>query len=66
MLILTRKIGEKIIIGEDVVVTVLSVKGYQVKIGIAAPRSVPVYREEVYEKIKSVAKIETEKQEDEI
>jgi len=51
VLILTRRIGEKVIIGENVKVTVLSVKGNQVRIGIDAPRDVSVNREEVYERI---------------
>jgi carbon storage regulator len=51
MLILTRRVGEKLIIGEDVTVTILSLKGNQIRIGIDAPRSVKVHREEVYERI---------------
>ena len=51
MLILTRRVGEKLIIGDDVVVTVLGVKGSQVRVGINAPREVQVHREEVYDKI---------------
>lgn len=51
MLVLTRKPGENIRIGADVVVTVLGVRSGHVKIGIQAPRGVPVHREEVYEKI---------------
>ena len=51
MLILTRRVGEKLIIGEDVTVTVLGVKGNQIRIGIDAPRDVPVNREEVYQRI---------------
>jgi carbon storage regulator len=51
MLILTRKVGEKLIIGEDVSVTILSLKGNQIRIGIDAPRSIKVHREEVYERI---------------
>lgn len=51
MLILTRRVGEKIVIGENVTVTVLSVKGNQVRIGIDAPRNVSVNREEIFERI---------------
>lgn len=51
MLVLTRKVGEKLIIGDDVVVQVLSVNGDQVKIGIQAPPSVTIHRNEVYEAI---------------
>jgi len=51
VLILTRRIGEKLVIGEDVTVTVLGVKGHQVRIGIDAPRDVQVHREEVYQRI---------------
>ena len=52
MLILTRKTGEAILIGDDVTITVLGVKGNQVRIGIAAPKEMPVHREEIHEKIK--------------
>ena len=48
MLVLTRKVGESIVIGEDIEVTVLEVRGEQVKLGIRAPRSVAVHRKEVY------------------
>ena len=51
MLILSRKIDQKICIGNDIVLTIIDVKGDQVKIGISAPKSVPVYRKEVYEQI---------------
>jgi carbon storage regulator len=51
MLILTRRVGESICIGEDIVVTVLGIRGNQARIGIDAPRSVPVHREELKDKI---------------
>jgi len=52
MLILTRRVGETVMVGEDVTVTVLGVKGNQVRIGVNAPRDVAVHREEIYERIK--------------
>jgi carbon storage regulator len=54
MLILTRRIGETIMIGDDVIVTVLGVSGNQVRVGVKAPRTVAVHREEVYERLKPV------------
>ena len=52
MLILTRRVGETIMIGSNVTVTVLGVKGNQVRIGINAPKDVEVHREEIYERIR--------------
>ena len=52
MLILTRRVGETVMIGSEVTVTVLGVKGNQVRIGINAPKNVAVHREEIFERIK--------------
>ena len=52
MLILTRRIGESVYIGDDVRLTILGVRGTQVRIGINAPKEVPVHREEIYHRIK--------------
>lgn len=53
MLILTRKLGEKIAIGDEIFITLLEIKGSQVKLGIEAPKTVDVHREEIYEKIRN-------------
>lgn len=52
MLILTRRVGETVVIGDEVTVTVLGVKGNQVRLGVNAPREVAVHREEIFERIK--------------
>jgi carbon storage regulator len=56
MLILTRRVGETVMIGHDITVTVLGVKGNQVRLGIGAPQDVSVHREEIYERIKAEAR----------
>lgn len=52
MLILTRKSGEQIAIGDDIVITILEIKGTQVKVGIEAPRDITIHRQEVYERVR--------------
>lgn len=53
MLILSRRIGESLMIGDDVVINVLGVNGNQIRIGVEAPRNVEVHREEIYERIQA-------------
>jgi carbon storage regulator len=53
MLVLTRRIGESLVIGDNVTMTVLGIKGQQVRIGIDAPQDVPVHREEIYTRIQA-------------
>lgn len=56
MLILTRRVGEAVMIGDDIEITILGVKGNQVRLGTNAPPEIPVHREEIYRKIKEEAR----------
>lgn len=58
MLILTRRVGETLMIGDEVTVTVLGVKGNQVRVGVNAPKEVAVHREEIYDRIKKEQEVE--------
>jgi carbon storage regulator len=53
MLILTRRIGETVMIGQDITVTIVGMKGGQIRLGISAPKNVAVHREEIFERIKN-------------
>lgn len=64
MLALTRKLNESIVIGNDIEITLLEVKGEQVKIGISAPKSIPVYRKELYLQIQEANKEAADEQVD--
>ena len=66
MLILTRRIGEVLIIGDEVKLTVLGVRGNQVRIGVDAPRSVAVHRKEIYDQVQENLGNKTEQPDDEI
>ena len=62
MLILTRRVGETLMIGDDISVIVLGVQGNQIRLGTIAPKSVTVHREEIYDRIKASKKIEDPQQ----
>lgn len=61
MLILTRRIGETLVIGDNVTVTIFGIKGNQVRLGIKAPKDVPVHREEIYARIQQEKEAGTDK-----
>lgn len=61
MLILTRRVGETLMIGDEITATILGVKGNQVRLGIQAPKDVAVHREEIYERIKNESAAEPSK-----
>ena len=65
MLILTRRIGESLVIGNDVTITILGVKGNQVRVGVNAPKEISVHREEIYKRIQQERSQRTDTEEDE-
>lgn len=60
MLILTRRVGETLVVGDDITVTVLGVKGNQVRLGVNAPKDVSVHREEIYQRIQQEKQMQSE------
>jgi carbon storage regulator len=64
MLILTRRPGESIIVGDDVTITVLGLRHNQVRVGVVAPKNVAVHREEIYERIQSAKRLEAKEAEE--
>ena len=66
MLILTRRVGETLVVGDDVTVTVLGVRGNQVRLGVNAPKDVAVHREEIYQRIQNEKDTENLKENSEI
>jgi carbon storage regulator len=66
VLIITRRPGEKIVLGEDISIQVMEIVGNQVRIGIQAPKSVPVYREEIWEAVKAENQAAAESAPDEL